>query len=156
MITLKPTKPPKKSPQFAMRLVQSCDDHATCPSLNQGRLGWLRKRLADDGLFVSAETIRKWLSGEGRPRLDKVEKIAKALEVDPQWLYMGPRSAAQYRLSATNENVEAPSVQIEVRPGTIIEVRGLPLDLTQTEANRVAKIILAHVVDDENDPKLCR
>nr|WP_245396493.1 helix-turn-helix transcriptional regulator [Jiella sonneratiae] len=61
-----------------------------CPPLNLGRLSWIQTQLDKRyGETVSTESVRKWLSGLGRPRHDKVEKLAELLKVDPSWLNFG-------------------------------------------------------------------
>ena len=139
---------PAKTPQFAERLVRACDIHPKCPRLHQGRQVWLKKKLSDEGLIVSTEAIRKWLSGEGRPKHENVIPLAKVLNVSASWLSLG---AAKLAPVAPPEGVketaeEAPSLPILIRPGMVVEIRGLPIDLTKAEATKVANIVLAHAV----------
>jgi hypothetical protein len=130
-------------PKFAKRLADSCDNHAECPPLHKGRQVWLKDRLAEQGLFVSIEGIRKWLAGETRPRDEKAEVLGRVLGVNPVWLRTGARIA-----SAGDPGVQtAPPLQVGLRPGISVDIRGLPLDLNKSEAEKLANIILAHAAE---------
>ena len=75
---------------FANRLNAACDNHPRVPPYNYGRLTWVRQQLIDMAdVEVSMETVRKWFSGEARPRPDKMKKIAELLSVDEAWLSLG-------------------------------------------------------------------
>ena len=139
---------PAKTPQFAARLVRACDAHPECPRLHQGRQVWLKKRLSEEGFPVSTEAIRKWLSGEGRPKHEKVIPLAKVLNVSASWLSLGAAKLAPVTPpdNATKAAEEAPCLPILIRPGMVVEIKGLPIDLTKAEAAKVANIVLAHAV----------
>jgi transcriptional regulator with XRE-family HTH domain len=135
-------------PKFAARLAKACDDHPDCPPLHKGRQIWIQKRLVEDGLSVSVEGIRKWLSGDMRPRQEKAEILAKVLGVDATWLILGKGSSA----ASSPGKIQAPTcstLQIAIRPRVIVEIRGLPFDLTKAEADRVANIVLAHAEEEK-------
>jgi len=75
---------------FAARLGKACDLQAECPPLHRGRLVWIRQKLeADFNENVSLETVRKWLSGEAKPRPEKTKMLAALLGVDLAWLQIG-------------------------------------------------------------------
>jgi transcriptional regulator with XRE-family HTH domain len=75
---------------YAQRLALACDRSDQCPPLHQGRLVWVVAQLQERfGLDVTTETVRKWMHGEAKPRLDKNSKLAELLGVDPVWLYQG-------------------------------------------------------------------
>lgn len=40
-------------------------------------------------LEVSQEAVRKWFTGDARPKTDKIREIASILEVDEAWLALG-------------------------------------------------------------------
>lgn len=42
----------------------------------------------DEG--ISVQTAHKWVSGQSIPRTERVEALAKWLEVSPHWLQYGP------------------------------------------------------------------
>lgn len=76
--------------EFAKRLDSACDLHPRVPPYNFGRLSWVRDNLAEHELEnVSTETVRKWFSGESRPRPSKMKKLAALLRVDEAWLSLG-------------------------------------------------------------------
>lgn len=79
-----------RDPEFGKRLTQTCDANPDVPPVNYGRLTWLRdnfaKRFDDE---VSIETVRKWFSGEVKPRIERIRMLAKMLEVDEAWLTLG-------------------------------------------------------------------
>ena len=147
---------PKRSPEFAERFNDACDRYHDCRPLHQGRLTWIRSRLKEEGLHVSLESVRKWLSGEGRPRQEKCEKLATILDVDGAWLYMGrDDSGVRGKVQPEHMNHEITDnrrdlavIPITVRPNVVIQVSGLPLDLTNREAQRIANIIIAHASVD--------
>lgn len=69
---------------FAKRLNVACDGHPHIPPYGQGRQTWLKENLA-----VSHEAVRKWFSGESRPRPPKMKELARKLDVDEAWLSLG-------------------------------------------------------------------
>lgn len=69
---------------FAKRLLTACEQSDKIPDFGQGQQSFLR-----DELKVSAEGVRRWFSGEARPRPDKMRQLAKLLEVDEAWLSLG-------------------------------------------------------------------
>jgi len=98
------------------------------------------------------ESVRKWLSGEGRPKQDKCEALAAILGVDSGWLYMG--EVLSNRDGAGDEHDPAmlgPVLPIKLRHGVIVEIHGLPLDLTEGEAKRISNIVTAHVFVDNSE-----
>jgi hypothetical protein len=136
------------APQFQRRLVDACDRHPDCPPLHQGRQVWLRKRLSERGVKVSTESVRKWLSGEVRPREEKGRALADVLGADVGWLLIGSKVEFSDDFSVpgveTRANDAALDVPIALRPSTIVRVSGIPFDLTKPEAQKIANIILAH------------
>lgn len=76
--------------EFAKRLDQACDTHPMIPAKNAGRQVWFKRELMRRfDISVSTETVRKWFSGEAKPREAKAVKIAELLGVDPAWLTLG-------------------------------------------------------------------
>lgn len=75
---------------FAKRLVHACDQNTAVPPYNYGRLTWIKEKLEEHyGLSTSVETVRKWMSGEARPRPDKMKLLAELIQVDEAWLSLG-------------------------------------------------------------------
>lgn len=69
---------------FAQRLNAACDDLGTVPPHGQGRQVFFARKLK-----VSQEAVRKWFSGEARPRIRLLVELARILNVDPAWLSYG-------------------------------------------------------------------
>lgn len=69
---------------FAQRLNTACDGHPHIPAYGMGRQTWVK-----DQMDVSHEAVRKWFTGESRPRPDKMKVLAARLEVDEAWLSLG-------------------------------------------------------------------
>lgn len=69
---------------FAQRLNTACDGHDLIPAYGQGRQTWVKEQLG-----VSHEAVRKWFTGQTRPRPDKMRHLARVLEVDEAWLSLG-------------------------------------------------------------------
>lgn len=76
---------------FAKRLEVACEGHPHCPTDQyRGKQKWLYEGLESEfGVKVSAEAVRKWFSGESRPRPKVMSYIARLLEVDEAWLSLG-------------------------------------------------------------------
>lgn len=154
MEKVEPSQP--RSPQFASRLQQACDNHERCPPLHKGRLTWLRDGLVKKGLPVTIESVRKWLAGDGRPRQHRSEELAHLLGVDATWLYMGtgePDLATGGDTAESVSNRELPqdvdlTLPIAIRSNLTVKVLGLPFDLTAAEANKIANVIVAHAASD--------
>lgn len=90
MATENPTVRVIRDRAFAERLNKACDHHPHVPPYNYGRLTWVRDHLnSDRGLSVTLETVRKWFSGESRPRVSKMAQLAELLGVDEAWLSLG-------------------------------------------------------------------
>jgi hypothetical protein len=132
-------------PNFAARLSAACDEHPDCPPLHKGRQVWLRAQLAREGLFVSVEGIRKWLAGESRPKEENAEKLARVLTKDAHWLRTGQllRRDTQTEDEKSAPFALAPSLNIGLRPGLSVDIRGLPMDLTKAEAARLGAVLSA-------------
>lgn len=75
---------------FAKRLTEACDSSPIVPDYNKGRLVWIQRQLQEiPGVKVSIESIRKWLSGEARPRPKMLSNLARVMKVDEVWLALG-------------------------------------------------------------------
>lgn len=105
--------------EFAKRMAQACENHHLAPD-GHGRQKWLRERIFE--LFsqkLSPEGVRKWFSGEARPRPTLMHKVAQALEVDEAWLALGITPTAtpqekrkQNALAAGAINLVAAHIQL--------------------------------------------
>jgi hypothetical protein len=85
-----------REPEFAKRLAQAVAAHPLAPPKHHGQLTWVKRQFAERfNESISPESIRKWFSGEGKPRPDKVAKLASILEVDVAWLSLGAASAVE-------------------------------------------------------------
>lgn len=73
--------------QFNERLKQACDNSKLVPEMHQGRYVAIAKRMN-----VSEEAVRKWFTGESRPRFKKMAELASWLNVDEGWLALGVSS----------------------------------------------------------------
>lgn len=75
---------------FARRLEQACDANFHCPEVNKGRLTWIRNEMAKKiGRTFPLQTVSRWISGESKPRHEKMKMLADILGVDSHWLYFG-------------------------------------------------------------------
>lgn len=70
--------------EFSKRLAQACDDSQLIPPYGQGRQAFVAKRLK-----VTQEAVRKWFSGDSRPKPKKMQQLAALLEADEAWLALG-------------------------------------------------------------------
>jgi hypothetical protein len=70
---------------FAARLKKACDDNqSVIPPYGLGRQVVIARKLK-----VSQEAVRKWFSGESRPRVKLMAALAQFLGVDQAWLALG-------------------------------------------------------------------
>lgn len=69
---------------FAQRLNLACDSHPHAPPYGRGRQSWLKEQVG-----VSHEAVRKWFTGDSRPKPMKMRELSKVLEVDEAWLSLG-------------------------------------------------------------------
>jgi transcriptional regulator with XRE-family HTH domain len=98
---------------FAQRFARACDANSRVPLLNHGRLTWLQRQLEDRfGIKASLETIRRWMSGEMKPRANKLAALAKVLEVDEAWLSIGTSADATPRDVKVRNAMAAGSVNV--------------------------------------------
>lgn len=88
---------------FAARLNTACDNASPVITSGRGRRAELRRRVANYGLDVSGESVRKWLCGESIPSMDNVRYLAKALSVHAEWLLTGRGQAFVETAKATDQ-----------------------------------------------------
>ena len=69
---------------FAKRLHQAAENRPDVPPFGLGRQTWIKERMG-----VSHEAVRKWLSGETRPRPAAMKNLSTLLGVDEAWLSLG-------------------------------------------------------------------
>lgn len=73
-----------KPEDFYRRFKKACDDNPNIPPYGHGRQVYLSAKLK-----VTQEAVRKWFTGEARPRAEKMRAISNLLEVDEAWLALG-------------------------------------------------------------------
>lgn len=83
---------------FAKRLKTACDRSPNVPEYGLGRQTWIR-----DQLGVSHEAVRKWFTGESRPRPEKMTRLAKILGCDEAWLALGQKGGVTTRESGERQ-----------------------------------------------------
>jgi hypothetical protein len=85
------TQPIIRDKAFAKRLVIACEGNPHCPTDEyRGKQKWVYDNLLEQfGIKVSPEAVRRWFSGEMRPRPKTVAALARLLEVDLGWLTLG-------------------------------------------------------------------
>lgn len=85
-------QPVIRDKEFAKRLERACELNPNVPTDGQraGKQKWVYDSLAERfGVRVSPEGVRKWFSGESRPRPKIMTLLAVILEVDEAWLSLG-------------------------------------------------------------------
>ena len=78
------TAVPVRDKAFAGRLKKAVEGVPNIPEFGHGQQTWLCTRMD-----VSPEAVRKWFSGEARPRPVMMKRLADVLEVDEAWLSLG-------------------------------------------------------------------
>lgn len=74
----------KVTSTFQSRLMQACRENLEVPEKGKGQQTYIA-----DKMNVSQEAVRKWLSGESKPKQPTVRRLASLLGVDHVWLAMG-------------------------------------------------------------------
>lgn len=82
--------------EVAERIRKTCD-FRRIPA--RGRPAALAQILKRNGLLISGEAIRKWLTGESIPSMDSLRVLAVALDVDPDFLLTGRRQSASVAMT---------------------------------------------------------
>lgn len=78
-----------KAKDFSRRLSEAIERHPLSVK-GHGRQRWLGRAYEERfGSAPSPEGIRKWFSGESRPRPDIMRNLALILDVDEAWLSLG-------------------------------------------------------------------
>lgn len=71
--------------EFKHRLTMACDNlPEIVPPYGQGRQVYIARKLR-----ITQEAVRKWFSGDARPKFNKMRELAKLLDVDEAWLALG-------------------------------------------------------------------
>lgn len=76
---------------FATRLEIACENHPHCPTDQpRGKQKWIYDNLLEQfGIKLSPEAVRRYFSGEMKPRHKTMIALARLLEVDVSWLALG-------------------------------------------------------------------
>jgi hypothetical protein len=135
---------------FADRLAHACRFHREAPA-DYGQQAWVRRRLRDLGEDVSSTAVSNWFAGYTQARPALVAKLAQILGVDAAWLatgqrneaQAGPGAGAQSPAEARPPGAETVDIPVPIRPGLIVHLAGLPIDLSPTEARKLANVVLA-------------
>jgi|SRR5215217_427417 len=136
---------------FADRLVKACDAHPRAPA-DYGRQAWVRRELARLGSDVSSTAVTNWFNGYTHASPAMMQKLAQVLGVDVPWLSAqeGDGTAVPIAAPAPHDGERMATSKpdtfdfpVVVRGGAVIHLRGIPLDLTEAEARKVANILLA-------------
>lgn len=69
---------------FQSRLNQACRENLEVPEKGKGQQTYIAERMN-----VSQEAVRKWLSGDSRPKPATMRQLAQLLGVDHVWLALG-------------------------------------------------------------------
>lgn len=74
---------------FATRLADAIHSNPSAPD-GHGRQKWLREEIfSRTGRKVTPEGVRKWFSGEARPRPSMMAAVAAAVDCELKWLSLG-------------------------------------------------------------------
>lgn len=92
---------------FAKRLHQEAEDRPDVPPFGLGRQTWIKERMD-----VSHEAVRKWLSGETRPRPVAMKKLANLFGVDEAWLSLGIASEIPQKQREARNSVADGAVNV--------------------------------------------
>lgn len=74
-----------RNPMFAKRLLEACERNPDVPPFGMGQQKWVKDKVGN----ISSEGVRKWFSGEAKPRGQAMRTLAAALGVDEAWLALG-------------------------------------------------------------------
>ncbi|HYD39037.1 MAG TPA: helix-turn-helix domain-containing protein [Allosphingosinicella sp.] len=128
---------------FADRLAAACDHHPKAPA-DYGRQAWIRRELARLGSDVSATAVTNWFNGYTRASPPLMAKLAQVLGVDANWLGAAEGASGEgVQASITTFKADTFDFPVPLRPGVVVNVRGVPLDISEIEARKLANVLLA-------------
>jgi len=109
-------------------------------------------------LKLDPAAVSRMFSGERKMQIEEAHAIAKWLHVTATdvMFHAGvarapegpPIRTEKLVYSDTDREIDGDVLSIKIRPGVSVSIRGIPLDLTWTEAQKIANIILAHAALD--------
>ena len=147
---------------FAKRLDQACENHPHVPTDEyRGKKKWIYDHLQEDfGITASAEAVRKWFTGEARPRPKTMAAIARLLEVDEAWLSLGlkpdvPQADKRHRNALAEGAVNMVAGFIQMSGGHIAFPEGADngADITAIINGRSYEIEVKVAIDIDRDHK---
>ncbi len=128
---------------FADRLAAACDQHPKAPA-DYGRQAWVRRELARLGGDVSATAVTNWFKGYTKAGPELMSKLAQVLGVKATWLSAADDAQSEGVLDpVVSYKVNTFDFPIPLRPGLVVNVRGVPLDISEGEARKLANVLLA-------------
>lgn len=143
--------------EFAKRLNKICDANPYVPPLHSGRLVWVAKQLSERfDEKVSVESVRKWFSGEARPRPKKLTQLAELLEADEAYLALGhepvftPRER-RARNAVVNGVVNVVAGLIQIDGGSVAFPESEDSDADMTAIIRGGKYDIRVSLGEEED-----
>lgn len=139
----------KRPETFADRLNKACDRHPDVPE-SHGRQAWVKRGLEGLGESVTAQGVSNWFADRSTPRSKPLKALSKLLNVSEAGLLGYEQSenateevASERERELTVDGPETHDVPIRIRPGVSVVLKGLPIDIAESEAKRLANVILA-------------
>lgn len=124
-----------KHPAFAARLGQAIDGNIDVPPQHYGRLKWFCDRLAERGVKVNSETVRKWTAGETLPRHAAMRALAEILKVEEGWLTSGMEPGLTAKEKRTRNAMASGAVNLVAG---FVQISGSKIAFPQ-DGDKVAK-----------------
>jgi transcriptional regulator with XRE-family HTH domain len=133
-----------RDPAFAKRLTQIVDNSPVVPAYNFGRLSWICDQFKERfNVSVSNESVRKWFSGEARPRPDKMRQLAEILRCDEAYLSLGKNP--EMDLAAKQKHTRAVDGAVHILAG-LINLSGHGVAFSDEDDPRVHDIDLYSII----------
>lgn len=148
MATTIPTSLVVLHESFARRMKQACDAKEATPALNDGRLVWIKTKMAAEGHDVSLQTVMRWYYGAAMPRQKKLISLAKILGVSPSWLALGREDRS--RVDTTARRI-SPEGAVNALAGHM-QMAGVPCAFPERGDPRAETIHFYSIIEGRQHP----
>jgi len=99
---------------------------------------------------ITPQAAQKWLSGQAKPTVDKIETLAKWLRVSPHWLNYGDPDPKPADEKHPNENLVVSAKELSAEEAALI---GRFRTLTATRRTLIQDLVVEFALEQEVWPK---
>lgn len=123
-----------RNTNFGERLNEALD----CAEFPKGRE---RRKAVSKHFEVSVETVRKWLSGESLPKMERMLEIANHSKIQSEWLAngTGPKLITNASVPEVTQNPQAPALTPKEQFSQALDSMGVTDETSRTALWNLAK-----------------